>query len=73
MTPSMIKQKVVDNFSDALVEVLDTTGMGNNFIIIFSNYNFAKSRLETHREIMRIFSEELKSGAIHALSIKMKT
>ena len=72
MTPEQIKQKILNHFKEASVEVLDTTGIGNNFTIIFSKLNLDKSRLETHREVMKIFDDEFKSGTIHALSIKIQ-
>ena len=71
MTTEEIKKKILNSFKNVALEVIDQTGMGNNFMVVFSNYKLNKSKLETHREIMKIFADELKSGAIHALSIKI--
>ena len=71
MTTEEIKKKILNSFKNVALEVIDQTGMGNNFMVVFNNYKLNKSKLETHREIMKIFADELKSGAIHALSIKI--
>ncbi len=72
MTEKEVKDKVLSKFKTSDVLVLDQTGIGNNFKIIFNKANFNLSRLEVHRSVMRIFADELKNGSMHALSIDIK-
>lgn len=72
MKAEEVRDRVLSKFENSDVSVLDQTGMGNNFKIIFNKVNIDLSRLEMHRSVMRIFSDDFKDGSIHALSIGIK-
>lgn len=51
--------------------VTDQTGSGNHFdVSIIATQFKGKSPIERHRSVMAVFDKEIKSGEIHALSIK---
>tara|TARA_B100000614_G_C14339861_1_gene408382 strand:- start:187 stop:411 length:225 start_codon:yes stop_codon:yes gene_type:complete len=71
MDSSEIINRIKNEFPDALVK---TDGENCNFFIEVTSHSFeGKSILQRQKILMSLFSEELKSGALHALSISAKT
>lgn len=71
MTPEEIEQRLHEKFPDCDALVEDLTGGMNHFEVRVGSKLFAgKSRIEQQRMVMDAFSAELKSGEVHALTIK---
>ncbi len=77
-----IKKKIKKNIQDSKIEIIDNTDKHVNHksfqknklhlsLIIVSNELKALNKIDAHKKIMGILSEELKSK-IHALEIKIK-
>ena len=71
MTPEQIKQKLEEVYTDSFVDVTDLTGTQDHYSVYVASRIFKNmSRIERHKHIMNIFNEELKTGEIHALTIR---
>lgn len=71
MTSEHMEKRITDAFSNCETAVIDMTGMGSNFEIRLSTPDLADlSRVERHQKVMGLFTPELDSGEIHALTIK---
>jgi len=73
MTHIEMENTLKKQYPKAELAVVDVTGSGSNFEVRMSNEAFSAdlSRIEKHKSIMGLFDEQLKSGEIHALSIKL--
>lgn len=73
MTPNEIKQRLQTAYPDGSVEVLDLTGTNDHYQVAVSSKAFqGLSRIDAHKHVMAVFAEELKTGEVHALTIKTK-
>lgn len=73
MTQEMMKERLKQAYPDALVEVFDLTGTQDHWEVMVESPSFAgMSRIQQHQAVMAVFSPELKTGEVHALSIKTK-
>ncbi len=71
MTTEEMECRLKKNYPNSTVAVIDLTGTGDNFEVRISEPSFSDlSRIQQHKNIMTVFSEELTSGKIHALAIK---
>lgn len=71
MTPEQIEQRLHEKFPDCDALVEDLTGGMNHFEVRVASTVFSgKSRIEQQRLVMDAFSDELKTGEVHALTIK---
>jgi len=71
MNLEQVKKRVREAYPDGQIEVADLTGAENHFEIKVRSSAFAgMSRIAQHRAIMDVFDVELKSGEVHALTIK---
>ena len=53
------------------IEVFDLTGTSNHWEVNVKSSKFqGLSRIEQHQHVMKAFDAELKTGEVHALSIK---
>lgn len=58
-------------YPDAKIEVIDLTGTQDHYqVTIESDVFTGLSRIERQRHVMNVFDAELKSGEVHALTIK---
>ena len=74
MTIQQIQERLQLNFQDAQVEVMDLTGTSDHIQVLIRSEKFqGKTRMQRHRMVMDVFSQELKSGEIHALTIQAET
>lgn len=74
MTVDEIKQRLLDNYSDAYVEVVDLTGTSDHIQVLVVSQKFdGQSRLQRQRMVMDVFQPELKTGEVHALTIRAIT
>lgn len=70
----LVKNKIRENLTDAIVEVVDLTGTLDHLSVkVASNAFKNKMLIDQHQMIMDIFKEELKSNQIHALQVKTLT
>lgn len=74
MTAENMKQRLLTHFPDATVDVIDLTGTEDHWEVIIESDKFqGMSRIQMHQSVMGAFSPELKTGEVHALSIRAKT
>lgn len=72
MSEEQIEERVKKTYPKSSVAVLDLTGNQNHFELRVSEKTLEdKSKIEQHRTLMSLFEEELRSGKIHALRIKV--
>jgi stress-induced morphogen len=73
MSPESVKSRLQNKYNDGAVHVLDLTGTENHYQVeVHSSLFKGLSRIEQHQDVMSVFAEELKTGEVHALSIKTK-
>lgn len=71
MTPQEMETRLREAYPDAKIEVVDLTGTQDHYQVTIESDVFANlSRIERQRHVMRVFDAELKSGEVHALTIK---
>ena len=71
MLEKNLEDKLKSAFPGADILVADLTGNGSNFEVRIIAPQFQDlSRVKQHQAVMKVFDPELKSGELHALSIK---
>ncbi len=74
MTPEQMKQRLQTNYPDASIEVVDLTGTHDHYQVFVESTAFAgMTRIQQHKHVMNVFDPELKTGEVHALTIKTVT
>lgn len=74
MKPQEIKARLQQNYPDGTVDVIDLTGTEDHYSVYVSSKKFAGlSRIQCHKQVMSVFDAELKTGEVHALTIKTET
>jgi stress-induced morphogen len=73
MTPNQIKERLQSAFPEGQIEVEDLTGTEDHYEVMVESKKFqGMSRIQQHQAVMAAFGPELKTGEVHALSIKTK-
>lgn len=73
MTPQEMKDRLTSAYPDGSIEVIDLTGTQDHWEVCVESAKFAGlSRIQQHQHVMSVFGPELKTGEVHALSIKTK-
>ncbi|AHI06609.1 hypothetical protein BDW_10545 [Bdellovibrio bacteriovorus W] len=73
MTPEQMKARLEQTYTDAKIEVYDLTGTQDHYEVFVESDIFADmTRIQQHQHVMGCFGPELKTGEVHALSIKTK-
>lgn len=73
MTPLQIKQRLEEAYPNSTVDVVDLTGTEDHYEVYVESSAFSGlSRVQQHQHVMGVFGPELKTGEVHALSIKTK-
>lgn len=73
MTPQEMKDRLVQAYPDGTIDVVDLTGTQDHYEVTVESPVFAGlSRIQQHQHVMTVFGPELKTGEVHALSIKTK-
>lgn len=73
MTQEMMKQRLMAAYPDGVVDVTDTTGTQDHWEVYVESQKFSGlSRIQQHQAVMSVFQPELKTGEVHALSIRTK-
>ena len=71
MKPNEMQARLKSAYPDGTIEVIDLTGTEDHYqVSIKSNAFQGLSRIQAHQAVMRVFAQELKSGEVHALTIK---
>ncbi|MEQ1878825.1 MAG: BolA/IbaG family iron-sulfur metabolism protein [Bdellovibrionia bacterium] len=71
MTPQDLQTRIEKTYPDAKVEVVDLTGGQDHYQVFVETASFkGLSRIQQHKAVMDIFALELKSGEVHALTIR---
>lgn len=71
MTPEQIKQRLKKTYPDSFVDVTDLTGTQDHYSVYIASHIFKNmSRIERHKQVMKAFDRELKTGEVHALTIR---
>ena len=75
MKIEQMKQRLVATYpdanSDSEIRVHDLTGTSDHWEVEVKSAAFnGLSRIEQHQHVMKVFAPELKTGEVHALSIK---
>lgn len=70
-----MKQRLIQAYPDADaqtdIQVFDLTGTSDHWEVAVKSSAFkGLSRIEQHQHVMKAFAPELKTGEVHALSIK---
>jgi stress-induced morphogen len=74
MDQETLKNRLLTAFPDASIEVHDLTGGQDHWEVAVESSAFqGLSRIQQHQKVMAVFAEELKTGEVHALSIKTKS
>jgi stress-induced morphogen len=71
MTIQEMKQKLMQAFPDAALELEDLSGNGGKVQVEITSAAFNPlNRVQQHQAVMAVFQPELQSGELHALVIK---
>ncbi len=71
MTQQSMRERLNQCFPGCPVEVNDLTGGGDHWEVFVASPAFkGLSRIEQHQKVMAAFQAELKTGEVHALSIR---
>jgi stress-induced morphogen len=73
MSPEQMKTRLTEAFPNSQIEVVDLTGTQDHYEVFVESSVFSgQSRIQQHQTVMAAFAPELKTGEVHALSIKTK-
>lgn len=73
MTPEQMKSRLQQSYPGSVVEVVDLTGTHDHYEVYVESPVFVGlSRIQQHQHVMAVFGPELKTGEVHALSIRTK-
>lgn len=73
MSPQEMKSRLEQAYPGGAVEVVDLTGTQDHYEVFVESPAFAGlSRIQQHQHVMAVFGPELKTGEVHALSIRTK-
>jgi stress-induced morphogen len=71
MSPDQIKARLEQVYGSTRIEVFDLTGTQDHYQVYVESEKFrGLSRMQQHRAVMDVFDPELKTGEVHALTIK---
>ena len=71
MSPEEIKKRLASAFPEGQIQVRDLTGTEDHYEVFVQSTAFTGlSRIEQHQKVMEALQIELKSGEVHALSIR---
>lgn len=71
MTAQQMKERLEGAYPDGQVDVFDMTGTQDHWQVAIESKAFAGlSRIQQQRHVMNVFEAELKTGEVHALTIK---
>ena len=73
MTLQQVESRLKTAYNDSDISVVDLTGAQSYYEVNVACATFEEmSRIQQHQHVMALFQEELKTGEVHALSVKTK-
>lgn len=73
MTREQMIQRLQEFYPHSKIEVFDLTGTEDHWEVSVESDKFkGMSRIQMHQDVMKAFAAELKTGEVHALSLKTK-
>ncbi len=73
MNQEQMFTRLKTHFPDAKVEVIDLTGTEDHWEVHIASHQFnGLPRIQQHKLVMQAFDPELKTGEVHALTMKTK-
>lgn len=73
MNYEQMMERLKNTYPDANIEVLDLTGTSDHWEVSVESEAFkGLNRIQQHQHVMAAFGPELKTGEVHALSIRTK-
>ena len=73
MTPEQMRSRLCAAYPDGAIDVVDLTGTHDHYQVTIESQAFqGLSRIQQQRHVMSVFDAELKTGEVHALTIKTK-
>lgn len=74
MKPSQMQERLETAYPGAKIQVVDLTGTEDHYQVVVVHPVFqGLSRIEQHQHVMKVFADELRTGEVHALTIKTAT
>jgi stress-induced morphogen len=71
MTADQMRQRLLQAYPDGKVDVVDLTGTQDHWQVLIQSSAFkGLTRIQQQRHVMAVFDAELKTGEVHALTIK---
>ena len=71
MTSQEIETRLKAAYPGSQVVVIDSNGQQDHYDIRISAPTLTGTRIQKHKAILGLFSEEFKSGELHALEVKI--
>lgn len=73
MNYEQMLDRLKSHFPESEIEVVDLTGTSDHWEVSITSSQFkGMLRVQQHQHVMACFAPELKTGEVHALSIKTK-
>lgn len=72
MTANEMLERLKNSYPGSVVEVISDDNVHFNVVVESMTFS-GLSRIEQHQHVMKVFDSELKSGEVHALSLKTKS
>ena len=73
MTQEQMLKRLQEAFPNSKIEVFDLTGTQDHWEVhVTSNLFAGLPRIQQHKLVMAAFDAELKTGEVHALTMKTK-
>ncbi len=72
MTANEMLERLKKSYPDSIVNVISDDNVHFD-VVVESNLFNGLSRIEQHQHVMKVFDAELKTGEVHALSLKTKS
>lgn len=73
MNYEQMMERLKTTYPDANIEVIDLTGTSDHWEVSVESEAFkGLTRIQQHQHVMAAFGPELKTGEVHALSIRTK-
>ncbi|MEZ4873507.1 MAG: BolA/IbaG family iron-sulfur metabolism protein [Bdellovibrionales bacterium] len=71
MTQEQMESRLKAAYPDCDLVINDLTGTADHWEVRIASSKFKDlSRIQKHRAVMDVFAEELKTGEVHALTVK---
>ncbi len=71
MTADQMRERLQTAYPDGQIDVFDLTGTQDHWQVAIESSLFkGLSRIQQQRHVMDVFAPELKTGEVHALTIK---